>query len=221
MLKVLIVDDHPMMRQGIKGVLEIHEDFQVVAEAEDGIQALSLVEKHNPDLVLMDVEMPKLNGMEVTRRIMDKYPDIKVLALTIHDEPEFVTGMLRAGASGYVLKRSRGPALVDSIRLASQGGMALDEEVGQTIVRGMPEKPLAIQAEEASVELSARQIQLLQWLADGLTSRQIAKNTGLSDNTIKGYLSKLMQTLGVHTRAGAVGAALRKRIINNKEEFAA
>ena len=134
MLKVLIVDDHPMMRQGIKGVLETHDDFQVVAEAEDGNQALSLVAEHTPDLVLMDVEMPNLDGLEATRRIKAKYPDIKVVALTIHNEPEFVTGLLKAGASGYVLKSSRGPSLVEAIRLASLGGMALDEKVGENLL---------------------------------------------------------------------------------------
>ena len=216
-LRVLIVDDHPMMRQGIKGVLETQEDFQVVAEAEDGEQALSLVEEHSPDLVLMDVEMPNLDGLEATRQIKAKYPDTKVVGLTIHDEPEFVTGLLKAGASGYVLKRSRGPSLVEAIRLASLGGMALDEKVGESILGQLSEVTPETEADELKVVLSQRQTQLLQWLADGLTTRQIAEKTELSERTIKGYVAKAMDKLGVHTRAGAVGAALRRHIINGDD----
>ena len=216
-LRVLIVDDHPMMRQGIKGVLETQEDFQVVAEAEDGEQALSLVEEHSPDLVLMDVEMPNLDGLEATRQIKAKYPDTKVVGLTIHDEPEFVTGLLKAGASGYVLKRSRGPSLVEAIRLASLGGMALDAKVGESILGQLSEVTPETEADELKVVLSQRQTQLLQWLADGLTTRQIAEKTELSERTIKGYVAKAMDKLGVHTRAGAVGAALRRHIINGDD----
>ena len=215
MLKVLIVDDHPMMRQGIKGVLETHDDFQVVAEAEDGNQALSLVAEHTPDLVLMDVEMPNLDGLEATRRIKAKYPDIKVVALTIHNEPEFVTGFLRAGASGYVLKSSRGPSLVEAIRLASLGGMALDEKVGENLLGLLSEVAPQAEVDEPEIALTQRQTQLLQWLSDGLTTKEMSKNTGLSERTIKGYIAKAMEKFGVHTRAGAVGAALRRHIINN------
>lgn len=218
MLKVLIVDDHPMMRQGIKGVLETQDDFQVVAEAEDGVQALSLVEEHSPDLVLMDVEMPNLDGLEATRRIKAKYPDTKVVALTIHDEPEFVTGLLRAGASGYVLKSSRSSSLVEAIRLASLGGIALDEKAGESILGQLPEVIPEAEADELKIVLSQRQTQLLQWLSDGLTTRQMSKNTGLSERTIKGYVAKAMEKLGVHTRAGAVGAALRRHIINDGDQ---
>ena len=215
MLKVLIVDDHPMMRQGIKGVLETHDDFQVVAEAEDGNQALSLVAEHTPDLVLMDVEMPNLDGLEATRRIKAKYPDIKVVALTIHNEPEFVTGFLRAGASRYVLKSSRGPSLVEAIRLANLGGMALDAKVGESILAQLSEVASETEVDEPEIALTQRKTQLLQWLSDGLTTRQTSEKTGLTERTIKGYVAKAMEKLGVHTRAGAVGAALRRHVINN------
>ena len=215
MLKVLIVDDHPMMRQGIKGVLETHDEDQVVAEAEDGNQALSLLEEHTPDLVLMDVEMPNLDGLAATRRIKAKYPDIKVVALTIHNEPEFVTGFLRAGASRYVLKSSRGPSLVEAIRLASLGGMALDEKVGENLLGLLSEVAPQAEVDEPEIALTQRQTQLLQWLSDGLTTKEMSKNTGLSERTIKGYIAKAMEKFGVHTRAGAVGAALRRHIINN------
>jgi two-component system response regulator DegU len=217
MLKVLIVDDHPMMRQGVKGVLETQDDFQVVAEAEDGSQALSLVEKHSPDLVLMDVEMPNVDGLEATHRIRANYPNTKVVALTIHDEPEFVTGLLRAGASGYVLKSSRGPSLVEAIRLASLGGIALDEKVGESILGQLSEVAPQADADELEIALTQRQTQLLQWLADGLTTRQMSQKMGLSERTIKGYVAKAMEKLGVHTRAGAVGAALRRHLINDSD----
>ena len=218
MLRILIVDDHPLMRQGIRGMLETQDDMEVVAEAEDGEQAVALVEEHNPDLILMDVEMPNVDGLEATRRIRATFPDAKIIALTIHDEAEYVTGLLRAGASGYVLKRSRGPSLVEAVRMASLGGMVLDSEVGEGILRQLPEVSEGMGVDKREEVLSQRQTQLLQWLADGLTTRQIAGKMRLSERTVKGYVAKVMERLRVHTRAGAVGAALRRHIINDNNQ---
>ncbi|MFO7996769.1 MAG: response regulator transcription factor [Dehalococcoidia bacterium] len=209
-IKILLADDHPIFRQGIRGLLERQQDFQVVAEAGDGEAAIRLAAEFNPDVVLIDIGMPLLNGLEATRRLKAENPGIAVLVLTIHEDEEYLFGLLEAGAAGYLLKSADGAELVQAIRAVRYGEHVLHPTVLQRLLKSAARrqfKPIRLGNVE---ELSPREVQVLQLAARGIGNKQIANEMSLGVRTVKGHMASIFAKMGVASRTEAVLTALKR-----------
>jgi NarL family two-component system response regulator LiaR len=207
--KILLVDDHPMLRQGIRQLLERERDFEVVAEAGDGEEAVRLASEFKPDIVLMDVGMPKVSGLEATRQIKAQHSEIAVLVLTVHDEDEYIIGLLEAGASGYLLKSAYGEELVQAVRSIRTGGYALHPVVGQRLLKRAAShqlKPIKLEGVE---QRTTREIEVLKLAARGMSNREIATELGIGVRTVKGHLVSIFAKMRVGSRTEAVLRALK------------
>jgi DNA-binding NarL/FixJ family response regulator len=208
-IRVVLADDHAVVRQGIRQFLEEAGDIQVVAEAGDGAEAIQLVETHRPDVAVLDIRMPKLSGVEATRRIKERFPQVRVLVLTAYDDDPYVFSLLQAGASGYVLKTASSDELVRAVRVVHEGGSALSPEIAAKVVRqavsGRPEGA----ADQVEL-LTARELDVLRLAAQGLTNRAIGRELGISHRTVQGYLANVYGKLEVNSRTEAVTQALRR-----------
>lgn len=211
-IRVVVADDHAIMRDGIRALIQPEEDLVVIGEAEDGRAAVELAEKLHPDVVLMDIAMPLLNGLEATRQIKRDHPEIQVLVLTMYDHDEYVRQVLATGASGYVLKRAAAGELVSAIRAVARGDAVLSPAVTRIVIneylRG--EK---IQAESEPEKLTPREREVLQLIAEGHTSREIARVLNLSIKTVQAHRTSLMQKLDLHDRGELIKYAIQKKII--------
>jgi len=210
MTKILLADDHPMLRQGIRQLLEREQDFEVVAEAGDGEEAVRLASELMPDVVVMDVSMPKLNGLESTKQIRAKHPAIAVLVLTIHDEDEYIVGLLEAGAIGYLLKSAYGEELVQAIRSVRAGEFVLHPIVGQRLLKRAARyqlKPIRLEGVE---QLTTREVDVLRLAARGMSNKEIALELGIGVRTVKGHLVNIFAKMGVGSRTEAVLRALKR-----------
>ncbi len=214
MIRVCIVDDHPLMRRGIREMLEDQPDIEVVGEGQDGEEAIALAQEKSPDVMLMDVEMPKLDGVEATRRILADNPGIKVLVLTIHDEEEYLGALLHAGASGYVLKSTGCDDLAEAVRLVGHGDIVLDSRAGMMVRSAIAKTHIPVGDEES---LTARQMQVLRWMAGGLSNEEMARRLELSVRTMKGDVTKVLARLKVKSRSAAVVAAIRDGMLKVEE----
>jgi DNA-binding NarL/FixJ family response regulator len=201
---IIIVDDHRVFHHGISQALDATEEFRVTARAVTGAQAVSLAEKTVPDLILMDISMPDLNGMEATRRILAVNPDIRILALSMHTEKIYVKGMLDAGASGYVLKSCSFKELMTAIRSVLAGHMYVSPEITHLLVSDSPDR---------LNRLSEREKQVLISIAEGRSSREIADTLNLSVKTIDIYRRNLKAKLGIQSVAGLTRYAIAKGLI--------
>ena len=208
--KILIADDHPMLRRGIRELLERESDFQVVAEAGDGEEAARLTGKLKPDVVIMDVSMPRVSGLEATRQIKSEHPAIAVLVLTIYDDEEYIVGLLEAGAAGYLLKSAYGQELVQAIRSVRTGEVVLHPLIGQKLLkRAASRQPRAISS--GSIErLTARETEVLRLAARGMSNRDIALELGVGIRTVKGHLGNIFSKMRVGSRTEAVLRALKE-----------
>ncbi|MFH1141673.1 MAG: response regulator transcription factor [Chloroflexota bacterium] len=215
MTRVVIADDHPLMRGGIRLLLEQESDMEVVGEAADGEEAVRLAVEKGADVVLMDIEMPGVDGLEATRRLQKQRPEAKVLALTIHGEPEYVEGLLAAGAHGYLLKSSSDSVVKGAVRLVSLGEMVLDWD----IVRPVAKRSRALGAEQVDVlqkgpVLTERQLLVLKWISGGMANREIAQRLGVAERTAKLYVSELLEKFDVQRRSALAGRAIRLGILD-------
>ena len=208
MIRLLLADDHSMMRQGLSGLLAGEDDMQIVAECADGAGAVELALDLGPDVVIMDVGMPTLNGIEATKRIVTERPDIRVLVLTTYDDAQTVDRALRAGARGFVLKGAGVETLCVAIRAVARGEVYLSEAVSAYVVQGYLGTSAAV-----TEPLSSRETQILQLIAEGFTSSEIAEQLGLKTKTIQNYRTNVMDKLGVKTTAGLVRYALKSGLI--------
>ena len=208
--RVLIVDDQRLMRDGLRILIELEPDLDVVGEAEDGLQAITAYRNLGPDIVLMDVRMPNLNGVEATRRIKADWGEANILILTTFDDDEYIFEGLRAGASGYLLKDVSGKELADAIRVVANGGTLIAPSVARKVVaefaRLKPASPVT--AESLPEPLSVREIEILKVLAQGHTNKEIAEHLHLAEGTVKNYVTSILQKIGVRDRTQA---ALRAR----------
>jgi len=206
-VRVVIADDHQMFRQGLRVLLE-EEGFMFVGEASDGREAVRLCEAHHPEVAILDLSMPLLNGIFATREIIKANPRTKVVLLTQHTEEHVVLEALRAGVRGYVLKTRASNELVDALRAVCRGEMYLTQSISQTVVQAflskadLPERPL-----------SDRERQVLQLVAEGKTTKEIATLLGISVNTAESHRSNLMEKLDIHDTAGLVRYAIHNGII--------
>ena len=209
-IRLLVVDDQRLMRDGLRTLLELEPDFDVVGEAANGQEALEHYGRQDPDVVLMDVRMPEMDGVEATRRLRERWPDAQVIILTTFDDDEYVFEGLRAGARGYLLKAVSGEELADAIRTVAAGGALIDPSVTRKVVAEFarlrtPDPPRPTDLPEP---LSERELEVLGLLAHGLTNREIADRLFLAEGTVKNYVTNILGKIGARDRTQA---ALRAR----------
>ena len=212
-IRVLIADDHGLMRAGVRALLQATEDIDVVGEAEDGDEAVREVLRLAPDVVLMDVAMPGLGGLEATLLIRRQSPDVKVLVLTQYDDREYVSRFLKAGVSGYVLKRAAASELVAAIRAVERGGLVLDPEIARDVLLEKGRDGAPTQAEDPYETLTDREKQVLKLVAEGGSNKEVAETLGISVKTAMAHREHLMEKLDVHSRTELIRFALRRGVI--------
>lgn len=212
-IKVLIADDHTIVRSGVRLLLDAEPDMEVVGEALDGAAAVDLVAELHPDVVLMDIAMPGVDGMEATRHIKAEWPEVNVLVLTMHRRDEYFFEMLKAGASGYVLKGAETNELIHAIRVVARGEVFLYPTMTRKLVRDYLERESESSA-SASV-LSPREQQILKLLAEGYSSKEIAGQLVISPSTVYTHRSKLMDKLGLTSRHELIQYARRQGLIRD------
>jgi len=208
-IEVILADDHAVVRQGIRRFLEEARDISVVAEAEDGAEAIQLTGRHRPDVVVLDIRMPNVTGVEAARRIKEHFPDIRILALTAYDDDPYVFALLQAGADGYVLKTASADELVQAVRTVHRGESALSPQIASKVVRqatrGRPDG-----AADQVEPLTERELDVLRLVAKGMTNREVGRELGISHRTVQGHLASIYGKLNVSSRTEAVTEALRR-----------
>jgi NarL family two-component system response regulator YdfI len=204
MIRVLIADDHLVVREGLRTILEVAGDIDLVGEATDGTEAVRLAGELAPDVVLMDLRMPNMDGIEAIRQIKARYPDLEVVILTTYDDDQDIVQGLRAGARGYLLKDSGREALFDAIRAAARGESLLPSAVIDKVVAHLTD-PRAVRTES----LSDREQEVLNFLAQGAANKEIAHHLHITERTVKAHVTSIFNKLGVNSRAEAVAVAMR------------
>jgi DNA-binding NarL/FixJ family response regulator len=209
-IRVLLVDDHAVMRDGIRALLSLAEDIEIVAEAGEGKGATEKASELSPDVVVMDIAMPGMDGLEATRRIVKHNPHSKVLILSQHDDKEYVLSALRAGGSGYIPKRALGSELVSAIRSVYLGESFLYPSAAAALIKDYREHA---QSSDGFDQLTAREREILRLIAEGLSSKEIATRLFISAKTVMGHRTKMMEKLGLHNRALLVKYAMKKGLL--------
>ncbi|BCX04002.1 MAG: DNA-binding response regulator [Candidatus Roseilinea sp.] len=209
-IRILIVDDQRLMREGLRMLLEMEEDFEVVGEAADGQAALDACAQLAPDIVLMDIRMPGMDGVEATRRLLQRNPSARVIILTTFDDDQYVFEGLRAGALGYLLKDLSGEELARAIRTVAHGGALIEPSIARKVFAEFARlAPAARDVNQGLAEpLSEREIEVLKLIAAGLSNREIAQRLFLAEGTVKNYVTSVLGKIGAHDRTQA---ALRGR----------
>lgn len=213
MIRVLIADDHALFRQGLRALFTSEEDIEVIGEAADGEDVVRKASELRPDVVVMDIMMPGMNGLEATRRISDLLPGIKVLVVSMYDDEEHVQRLLAAGASGFMVKQATHEELVRAVREVVAGGLPLYSTVAAKVIRDYVRR---IQEDDESGEtsgLTTRELEVLKLVAEGHTNQAIADRLGLSRKTIDAHRTNLMRKLGLHDVRDLVKYALREGLI--------
>ncbi len=208
-IKIILADDHKIVREGLRSLLEKQPDMKVVAEAEDGRTTLKQVRKLLPDVVIMDVSMRDLNGIDATRQIITKSPGVKVLALSMHSDKRFIVGMLSAGASGYLSKDSTYSELVDAIRIVVSNKIYLSPRITGIVTEDYVNRLTATDSSAHSI-LTARECEVLQLLAEGKSTKQVASQLNVSAKTIETHRQKIMDKLDIHNIVELTKHAIRE-----------
>ncbi|MBL8058744.1 MAG: response regulator transcription factor [Anaerolineales bacterium] len=211
-IRVLLADDHTLVRKGLRSLLDAEAGLEVVGEAEDGREAVHKAQALAPDVVLMDITMPGLNGLEATRQIRKALPRVKVLALTVHANAEYVFQILRAGASGYLVKQAAVTELIEAIRTVSRGETYLSAALSPAAVEAYRRQAEAM---AAPPRLTDREREVLQLIAEGRTNREIAGRLAVSVKTVEAHRAHVMEKLGLRTTAELTKYALRQGIITS------
>ncbi|WP_096202419.1 response regulator transcription factor [Bacillus sp. FJAT-45350] len=220
-IRIVIIDDHQLFREGVKRILAMEPGLEVVAEGEDGSQAMGLVEEHQPDVVLMDINMPKVNGVEATRELIKAYPNVKVLILSIHDDETYVTHVLKTGASGYLLKEMDADSLIEAVKVVGSGGAYIHPKVTHNLINEY--RRLANEDETQNGEIGFREVEyrkplhiltrreceVLQLMTDGYSNRMIGEALFISEKTVKNHVSNILQKMNVNDRTQAVVESIK------------
>jgi len=213
-IRVLIVDDHALVREGIRALLSRAEDIAVIGEAGGGREAIALAGTLSPDVILMDIAMPDLGGLEATIEIRKDRPDAKIIVLTQYGDREYVHRFLRAGASGYLLKKAAGADLVAAIRSVHRGGLVLDPEIARDALTADVATPSALAGQDAPYErLTDREKQVLKLVAEGRSNKDVAQLLGISVKTAMSHREHVMDKLHLHSRTDLIRFAIRCGVI--------
>jgi DNA-binding NarL/FixJ family response regulator len=202
-IRVMVCEDHQIVREGLVALLQAHEDFQVVAEAGDGEAALVLFRQHAPDVTLIDLRMPRKDGVEVIRTLRAEVPGSRFLVLTTYDSEDDISRALKAGASGYLLKGTNRTTMRDAIRLVHNGRRFIPPEIAERVLPG-----------PAAEELTEREVEVLRRIAEGLSNREIGEQLGISESTVKTHVNRLLGKLGVTDRTKALVLALKRGLVH-------
>jgi NarL family two-component system response regulator LiaR len=205
-ISVLLVDDHAMVRSGIKTFLKYSGGMELFAEAKDGEEALRLCEARQPDVILMDLMMPNMDGITATRMIKERWPDIKIIALTSFDQKDMVSGALKAGAIGYLLKTTSAEELADTIRMTAAGRSVLSPEATHSLVSD--DRPI----DGKTCNLTVKELEILALLVKGATNKEISEKLMLGVSTIKFHVSNILSKLGAQTRTEAASLAIKYKL---------
>ena len=211
-IKIIIADDHTIIRDGLKLILETHDDLKVVAEAEDGLHVVNKAKELQPDVILMDIAMPNMNGVEATRRIIEENPSIKIIILSMHSTVEDIFRSLQAGAIGYLVKESAGNEVVDAVRAAFSGRRYLSRKVDDILIDSYIYEHQLNESNSPLERLSAREREVLQLVAEGKSSSEISDLLYLSVKTVDTYRSRMMQKLGIKDLPSLVKFAIQQRL---------
>jgi two-component system, NarL family, response regulator YdfI len=215
MIRILIADDHLIIRQGLRLILETDEEFEIVAEASDGAESLHLCAEHKPDVVLMDLRMPGMDGLTAIEKLRENQPEIAVVILTTFNEDEMMLRGLKAGARGYLLKDTSRTALFDSIRAAARGETLLKPEIMARVLSVAGGSPSAASDAPHTGDLTKREYEVLQAVASGMRSKEVAAELGITERTVKAHLASIYAKLGVDSRASAVAVAAQRGMLEN------
>ncbi len=218
MVRVLIVDDQTVVREGLAAILSTEPEIEVVGLAGDGQEALDLVGRSRPDVVLMDLKMPVLNGVQATQRLHRSQPEVRILVLTTYAADEWVFDALQAGAAGYLLKDTRRDDLIAAIKGTAEGRSYLDPSIaGRVMQQAVASQSPAVSNEELVEEFTERELQVLRLLAKGYRNPEIAQRLYLAQGTVRNYVSAILQKLGVADRTQAAVEALRRGLVDGSE----
>lgn len=212
-IKILIADDHTVLRQGTRKLLEQESDLKVVAEAGDGEEALKLAAELMPDVILMDIAMPKMDGITATKRIKAEYPDINVLILSAYDDDQFVFRLLQAGAAGYLLKNVHSQELIAAVRAVAQGESVLHPTIARKVLNRFVPTSSKSSDKQTYGGLSEREMEFLKLMTRGLSNKEMADNLCISIRTVQGHLRQIFKKLGVSSRTEAVVYALKEGLV--------
>jgi DNA-binding NarL/FixJ family response regulator len=208
-IRVVLVDDHMVLREGLKTLITAQPDMAVVGEADEGKAALQQLELWRPDVVIMDISMPGVNGIQATEQLKRAYPEVKVLVLSVHDDTSYLRQMLTVGASGYILKHTAADALIQAIRTVAAGGLYLEPSLAEHVVGRYVRRPTAA-TELLGTELSEREREVVQRVVQGYSNRDIATQLSLSVKTVETYRARALEKLGLTSRAALVRYALER-----------
>ena len=209
-IKILLADDHAVVRRGIRDFLEEDDEIELIAEADDGAEAWRLLTRGLPDVAVLDIQMPEMGGIELTRRIKEVYPSVRVLILTAYDDEPYVLALLRAGADGYVLKTAQSADLLRAVKQVASGNSVLDPEIAPTVIASLT-------SPHRAEPLSRRELDVLRVAAKGQTNREIGQLLGISDRTVQGQLANIFGKLQVGSRTEAVTLALQQGLITMED----
>ena len=213
--KVLIADDHEVVRDGLKNILVSSGTMAIVGEANDGHEAISLYDKLRPDVVIMDISMPNMNGIEATKKIKDRFPDARILILTMHDNQEYLNQVIRSGAHGFVLKNTDKDELLDAVKTVAEGDKFFSKDISKMMIENYiraaqdNERP----ASNKEIPLTKREIEILKKIAEGHSNQEIANLLFISYNTVDTHRKNIMHKLSIKNTAGLVRYAIEKGLI--------
>jgi len=214
---VLLVDDHALMREGLRQLLELEQDLKVVGEAVDGFDALDKIRQLHPNIVLMDISMPMIDGLAVTRQVTHEFPDIAVLMLTMYRQGAQMLQAMRNGARGYLLKSASSREVAQAIRTVYEGGMLIEPGLTGAIVSEFRRLSDSTSANSSMNALSEKEVEIIRYVATGMSNKEIAEKLAYSEKTVKNYLSIIFQKLGMRDRTQVAIFALKQGLIPDQE----
>ncbi len=216
-IRIVVADDHAIVRQGTCHLLQREPDLEVVGEASDGEAAVRVIGQLRPDVAIVDIAMPKLNGIEVTRQVKKLYPSISILILTAYDDDEYIWALLEAGATGYLLKDADSREVVEAVRAVYAGESVLYPAIARKVFSRLSSPATKVSGEKAAVELSEREMEVLKRAARGMSNKDIATELSISMRTVQGHMASIFNKLGVSSRTEAVFQAVKQGWLSFEE----